>query len=248
MHNLNVYSSIESLNKAICQHVVDLSIKAQEASRPFNVALSGGKTPQRLYKLFASQPFVEQISWGGFNVFFGDERTVPPDSDESNYHMAKLSLFDRSPIPSENIHRVEGENADPSAAAAAYATVLTDFLPTSEEGIPTFDVILLGLGDDGHIASLFPDTPILSQTQKWVDAVYVEKLQTWRISLTFPVINQAKNIFLIVAGEGKAEIVSNVLGSSTKEAKYPVQRLQPKGQVLWFLDSEAASRLANVEK
>ncbi len=210
-----------------------------------HVALAGGSTPRTLYRLLASADWRERIDWRATRFWFGDERCVPPDHTDSNYRMARESLLDPIAVAPDHIHRIEAER-DPIEAAAAYSDVLkTQFAPP-QGAVPRFDLILLGLGPDGHVASLFPDTPLLDETRRWVGACRVGKLDAWRISLTFPVLNAARHVLMLVAGDNKAGIIAEVLGPHHDPGhplRYPVERLRPQGQLEWLLDDAAAARL-----
>ena len=244
MPNRKVFDDLDQLSAAVGDIIADLCDKANRKSQPFNIALSGGSTPKRLYEYLAKPPLINKINWGGVKIFFGDERTVAPDHEDSNYRMAKTALFDQLPIPSENIFRMHAELKDHNKAAELYQDTLQEMLPRNKDGIPVFDLVLLGVGTDGHIASLFPGTPILSEDKKFVDAVYVPKLHTWRLSITYPIINNAKNIFILSAGKDKQDILCKVLNEETSETLYPVQRIQPKGKLTWYLDQLAAANLS----
>jgi len=243
MANRNIYEDLDQLSTAAALSIAKLINSANEMGRPFSIALSGGSTPKRLHQCLTRSPTMETIKWGGVKLYFGDERTVEPDHEQSNYLMAKTTLFDQLPIPSENIYRIPAELEDHQKAADLYQQTIIETLSKSEEGIPIFDLVLLGIGDDGHIASLFPNTPILTETASFVSPVYVPKLDTWRISITYPVINHAKNIFILAAGTNKADIINDVLGSTNKDNVYPVQRIQPKGELSWYLDRAAAKHI-----
>jgi 6-phosphogluconolactonase len=237
--------------KSVCRNLDDLSRKAAAefvrlanrsvaADGRFAVALSGGSTPKSLYSLLASAEFQPQIPWTRCHFFWGDERPVPPDHPESNYRMAFESLLSRVPVPRENIHRIEAE-LEPEIAAARYEREIREFFRLSGAELPRFDLILLGLGDDGHTASLFPGNRALAETGRLVVAAYVEKLRTYRITLTLPVLNRAANIFFLVAGESKAAALRDVLQRSNN---LPARQVAPvDGRLLWFLDEAAASRL-----
>ncbi len=244
MSNRKVYENLEQLSSAAAKSIAKLINSANEMGRPFSIALSGGSTPKSLYQHLAQSPLTETINWSGVKLFFGDERAVPPDNEQSNYLMAKESLFDRIPIPSENVYRIQAELSDHQRAAELYQQTIIETLPKNEVDIPVFDLILLGIGSDGHIASLFPNTPILSETKSFVSPVYISKLDTWRLSITYPVINNAKNIFILAAGAGKADIITDVLGDTNKDTIYPVQRIQPKGSLFWYLDKAAAKNIS----
>jgi 6-phosphogluconolactonase len=243
MPNRKVYQDLDQLSKAVCATIADMIDNANQKGRPFSIALSGGSTPKRLYQYLAQPPFVDKINWAGVKIFFGDERSVAPSDPQSNYLMAKEALFDQLPIPSENIYRIRGELADHKRAAKIYQHSLLDVLPRSEEGVPIFDLILLGIGTDGHIASLFPGTAVLAEQRDFVSAVYVPKLHAWRLTITYPVLNHAKSVFILASGAEKANIIHEVLCDISNNVIYPVQGIQPKGELTWFLDEAAAAKL-----
>jgi 6-phosphogluconolactonase len=204
-----------------------------------------------LYTLLATQEFSAQIDWARVHLFWSDERAVPPDHPDSNFKMANDALISRVPIPAENVHRIRAEIA-PEDAASEYEQALSGFFSLAREaewggrgeGIPAFDLILLGLGPDAHTASLFPHTPLLRETGRWVAAQYVEQLKTNRISFTPPLINAAKNILFLVAGADKADAVHAVLRGTHRPADFPAQLVQPtNGRVVWLLDEEASQEL-----
>ena len=206
----------------------------------FTVALSGGTTPKQFYQILAKAPYSGSIPWGKMRLFFCDERAVPPDHPDSNYAMANQHLLKHISIDPLHIHRIQAE-LPPEQAAAAYQTILKAFLALNEDKQPVFDLVLLGLGSDGHIASLFPETDILEVTDKSAAAVWVEKNKSWRISITFPVINCAENVWLMVTGEGKNDIVDRVFNYPSITNPLPVERLKPKNGVTWYLDQAAAN-------
>ncbi|MFQ5487118.1 MAG: 6-phosphogluconolactonase [Gammaproteobacteria bacterium] len=232
-----------AIAEAVARCWAALSATAIAERGLFHVALAGGSTPRLLYQTLASPAWRDDIDWSRIHVFFGDERSVPPDHPDSNFRMARESLLDHVPIPTDQIHRMKGEQHPLETAAAAYADCLEMLLPRSKQGAPCFDLILLGLGTDGHIASLFPGTAILHERERWVAPVYVDKLHTWRLSLTFPVLNQARHVLLLVAGDTKRPIVKAVLAGEGGEPRYPVQMIQPQGELAWYLDEAAAPDL-----
>lgn len=208
----------------------------------FSAALAGGATPRTLYRSLASAALVEKISWKSVHLFWGDERAVPPDHPDSNYHLAEETLISHVPIPSQNVHRMQGEKSDLEAAAAEYEETLRKFFGSSAEGWPSFDLVLLGIGSDGHTASLFPGSPVLKETVRWVAAPYVEELNTARLTLTLPAINHARRVIFLAAGREKASIVRDVLSPNPPSTDLPARRVQPrKGQRLFFLDQDAAA-------
>ena len=227
------------------QRLVALIQANATEKRPFHISLAGGTTPRALYQLLARSPYVEEIPWDHVRIFFGDERMVPPDHPDSNFRMANEALLSHVPLCADQIHRVKTELGDPDEAANHYDQLLERSLPRDDQGVSQFDLVLLGLGPDGHIASLFPGTDILQVSDRRAAAVRVERLDTWRISITFPLINHARNVWLFVAGEGKADIVGEVLGRPRDPARYPVEMIQPEGVLTWYLDQAAAARLHN---
>jgi 6-phosphogluconolactonase len=210
----------------------------QEHGR-FSVALSGGNTPRAVYSILASEH--KDLPWARIHIFFGDERHVPPDHPDSNFRMASESLLSKVPIPEKNIHRVHAE-LDAEAAAEEYEQQLSSFFQLKDHDWPRFDLIFLGIGEDGHTASLFPGSKALSETSRRVVANWVEKFKTFRITFTFPVLNHAAEVVFLVSGSGKAQILSEVLRPGTE--KYPAQRIQPEnGRLLWLVDQDAGSLL-----
>ena len=238
----HIFTNNQALFEASATHLCAIATEAITDHGSFHLALAGGSTPEGLYRLLATDEFATAIHWEKVHIYFGDERCVAPENSDSNYRMAKESLLQHIPIPTTQIHRIEGE-IDPTQAAAAYAGVLAQHLPQTNNGALQFDLILLGMGPDGHTASLFPDTDILGETESPVAAVYVDKLQCWRISLTLPLINQARHVMLLVAGAQKADVIRHVWHHIEGANILPVQRVKPAGELLWMLDSEAARLL-----
>jgi 6-phosphogluconolactonase len=242
---VNVLKTVELVNRAVAEDVLALCQTCIEKHGAFYMALSGGGTPKKLYQLIASDEYRDKYPWEKIHVFFGDERCVPEDHEDSNLRMAKEALLDKVPIPAHNIHPIRIDVDDVVASAARYHDELLSVLP-NENGTPTFDLVLLGIGDDGHTASLFPGTPILNQMDKYADAVYVEKFQSWRISITYPIINAAANIYLLATGDSKASIVKSVMFDEPPTEPYPIQRINGQGNMFWYLDDEAAAQAAEV--
>lgn len=216
---------------------VDSALAAVESQGRFSVALSGGSTPGALYRLLAEPPYREQIPWEAVHLFWGDERCVPPSDPGSNYRLAHETLLAHVPIPPQNVHRVRGE-LEPEAAARAYERELQDFFCGPKT---RFDLILLGLGSDGHTASLFPASQALDETERpalAVEAVYEDR-PALRVTLTLPVLNSARQVWFLVTGGGKAGIVQAVLKGPP--GRFPAQRIRPTaGQLAWLLDGDAA--------
>lgn len=217
----------------------------------FTVALSGGSTPRAMFAQLAQAPFLDTVPWESIYFFWGDERTVPPDHADSNYRMAWETLLSKVPVPATNIFRIPAELPDPERAASEYAATLqTAFArpapaTTPLGGVPRFDLIFLGMGPDGHTASLFPGTSALQVTDKTVVANYVDKFATYRITLTAATINNARNVTFIVAGPDKAEALREVLEGASQSDVYPSQLIHPhNGSLLWMIDEAAAALLA----
>jgi 6-phosphogluconolactonase len=203
----------------------------------FAFALSGGNTPKPVYERLAG---MQSIDWARVHVLFGDERCVPPDDPRSNYHMAKAALIDHVPIPAENVHRMHGED-HPDAAAEAYERVMRGVLGADGR----LDLVLLGLGDNGHTASLFPGLAVVTETKRWVMAAYVEVVGMWRLTMTPPPINAARQVVFLVAGADKAEILHRVLEGPRDPIVLPAQVIHPSERpALWLIDAAAAARLA----
>jgi 6-phosphogluconolactonase len=232
----------DELSRKAAGQLVSLARQAIAAHGRFTVALSGGSTPKALYSLLATGEFSEQLAWRQIHLFWGDERCVAPDHAESNFRMVKETLLSRTIIPTENVHRMAGEKA-PAVAAAEYEIQLRKHFHIEDDTVPRFDLVLLGLGEDGHTASLFPGSSALNETERLVATTYVEKLNAHRLSLTFPVINSAAQIAFLVAGESKSAIVKEIL--TTEKCDYPAARIRPEnGQLIWFVTQDAASDLA----
>jgi len=239
MYLLHIFQSKEELTGGIAEYAATFINSAITHRDQAIVALSGGSTPRPLYKLLA-QSYRNKVHWEKVKIFWGDERCVPPDHNDSNYLMVKQALLDHVPIPASNIYRVKGE-LDPHSASDDYRAQLQSAFGTD---LPRFDLMLLGMGDDGHTASLFPNTDVLHEQSKWVVPSYAEALDSWRITLTYPVINNARNVVFLVSGENKARMVNLVLNGPEDVERYPSQGVKPTdGELYWFVDEAAASRL-----
>lgn len=238
---LQVFADLEALNDSLAQRWRVVAKAAISERGGFHVALAGGNTPRKLYQRLTEPDFRESFPWSETHIYFGDERCVAQDHVDSNYHMARESLLSHVPVPESQVHAMFDPIFSPDENAERYAKLLKQKLARDVSGQPVFDLILLGMGDDGHTASLFPDTELLQETTKLVGANYVQKLQAWRISLTFPVINAARHVVLQVAGAGKAEMMAAIAGQQTTAC--PVQRVKPQGQLDWYLDRAAARLL-----
>lgn len=207
----------------------------------FWVALSGGSTPELMYRALVGPEFHDRVPWAQGEYFWSDERCVPPDHPDSNYGLAERSLLPKVRVPRERIHRMRGE-LPPERAAADYEQELRRAFAVAAPAIPRFDLLLLGMGDDGHTASLFPESPALDETTRLTASNYVKKFDAHRLTLTYPVINAARNVLFLVAGEKKAPALRQVMRGGG--APVPAARVHPKdGRLIWFVDEAAAARL-----
>jgi 6-phosphogluconolactonase len=243
MHSaeIAVYPTPEELARNAARRFAGLAEKMTGANGRFTVALSGGSTPGRLFSLLAAPPFAPSLPWSSIFFFWGDERCVPPDHPDSNYRMAYESLFSKVPVPARNIFRIPAEDEDHDRAADSYSKTLEDFFG---HPMPAIDLVLLGMGVDGHTASLFPGTRALHAIDRIAVANYVEKFDSYRITLTAETINNAGNVTFLVAGGDKAATLKEVLEGACQPEKYPSQLIRPKnGALLWMLDRAASASL-----
>jgi len=239
--DIRILETAEEVARAAADSFTDIALASIAAEGRFSVALSGGSTPRRTYQLLASAEYRNRIDWSKVHIFFGDERCVPPTHADSNYRMVEEAMLSRLPIPEENVHRIIGEG-DAHANASLYESELQTFFDGAPW--PRFNLVLLGMGDDGHTASLFPGTAALKENRAWVVANWVEKFQSYRITLTAPAINHTANIFFLVAGAGKAERLHEVLRRARDPLRLPAQLIQPvAGSLVWLVDKAAAARL-----
>jgi len=234
----------DELNKIAAAKFVSIAREAIKKRGKFSVALAGGSTPKGLYQLLADEKFRSLIDWTKAFFFFGDERNVLPDDAESNFRMANENLLKPLEIHTDNIFRWQTELENAEEIAADYERKIKEFFNLSENEFPRFDLILLGMGDDGHTASLFPHTEALNETEKIAVENRVEKLNTTRLTLTFPTINNAANVIFLIDGEKKAEVLCEVLTGEIQPEKFPSQNIKPRnGSLFWILDSDAAQNL-----
>jgi 6-phosphogluconolactonase len=208
----------------------------------FTVALSGGSTPRTLYSLLAKEH--ADFAWNKTFLFFGDERHVPPDHHDSNYRMVNEALLSKVSIPARNVYRVQAEDPEAAMAASEYERQLRNFFKLTPGEFPHFDLILLGLGPDGHTASLFPDSEGLKEQSRLVIANWVEKFKTHRITFTFPVLNHTTDVMFLSSGTEKAEMVREILEGHHRPP-YPAQQIEPEGRLVWMLDEAAAAKLTH---
>jgi 6-phosphogluconolactonase len=245
---VRVLADARALADAVADRVVAAARDAIDSRGRFVIALSGGSTPRDTYACLAAEPRASEVDWSRVHVLWGDERCVPPDDARSNYRMARETLLDRVPVPVANVHRIHGEGP-PADAAVRYETTVRALLgtpsgPPRVEGGSRIDMILLGLGEDGHTASLFPCGVALSERSRWVVAEHVAAVSMWRITLTAPVIDASADILFVVAGGEKAAILRRVLAGPRSPGELPAQMIVPlDGRMRWFVDAAAASAL-----
>lgn len=238
-----VFANRDDLAAAAARRWMELAAQAIAARGAFHVALSGGSTPRLLYQRLSGAEPAEKLDWSRVHIYFGDERAVAPSHADSNYRMARETLLDNVPIPAPQVHRIEADMAYVRQGAAAYARVLRTELPRSAHGEIQFDLVMLGVGPDGHVASLFPNSCILRERERPVAAAYVGKYKVWRISITLPTVNRARHIMVLVAGPDKADIMRRLFAESHGHPPLPVQLLEPSGEIEWYLDEAAAANL-----
>ena len=231
--------------EAAAQLFTDAATEAVNRRGLARIAISGGSTPKAMFTLLAdpAQPFLKRVPWEKLDLYWVDERCVPPDNAESNYRMTREALLSKVPLAAERIHRMEGE-LDPEIAAARYESTIRNTFRLEGAETPTFDLILLGMGEDGHTASLFPHTEALNEMSRIVVPNHVPQKDTWRITLTWPVINQGRKVAFLIEGAGKAQVLHDVLLGPYQPETYPSQIIRPAGGSLTLLlDTAAAAKL-----
>lgn len=244
---IQIESDSESLASAAAGLLVDKANQAVTEKGLFTLAISGGSTPKRLFENLAdrSKPYFSKLPWSETHFFWVDERHVPPEDKDSNYRMTREAMLSQVPAPEINIHRIISENPNAEAAAMEYESTLKTFF----NSLPRFDLVLLGLGEDGHTASIFPNSPVLSETRRLVAAPWVEKLNTFRITLTLPVLNNAVATVFLVSGHGKAQILRDVMEGKFEPERLPAQAIRPThGELKWLIDKEAGSLLGQISE
>jgi len=235
----------EELFRVAAELFVDTARRAVKDSGRFAVALAGGSTPRALYRLLAEDDaWRRSMPWEKSHFFWGDERHVPPSHTDSNFHMAMEAMLSKVPVPASNLHRIEGDLLDAEKAASSYECALRGFFGLSEGDYPRFDLVLLGIGSDGHTASLFPGTRALDERYRLVVSNRVDKLRTERITLTVPALNSAAHIVLLVTGADKADALAAVFEGPHEPARFPAQLIRPAhGRLTLLADAAAAARL-----
>lgn len=238
---LNIFITEQEVLVKLATYFVAIAKEAISTKGRFSVALSGGSSPKKLYELLSSAQFCNQLNWQKVDFFFGDERNVLQDDKDSNFLMAKIALFEPLHIAADQVFAVD-TRLEPTAAATAYTTLISNYFADNHPWC--FDLVLLGLGDNSHTASLFPYTAVLKDISTSAKAVFLEDQKIYRITLTAPLINQAKNIAFLVYGLGKAIAVHHIIEDEKDIANFPAQLIQPvHGDLQWFLDEAAASNL-----
>ena len=236
-----VFRSTDQLFQGAAEEFCRLGSEAIQDHGRFTVALSGGSTPRGLHHELVTK-YASALPWNKVYFFWGDERHVPPDFPESNFRMAKETLLSKLPVPHEHIFRMHGEIPDAHQGAGLYEQTLVEFFCPTLGHIPRLDFILLGLGPEGHTASLFPETKALEESNRLVVANWVPVHSTWRITCTYPLLNNAANVMFLVDGAAKADVVRTALRDPS--AKLPCQGVRPlKGNLMWYLDEEAGAKL-----
>ena len=243
--NIRILTTPQELFAAAAEEVVRATTEAVAGRGRFTIVLSGGSTPKSLFNLLATNARTT-LPWDRMFFFWGDERHVPPSDPDSNYRMAEETMLSKIPVPAGNVFRIPAENPDAAAAAEAYEQTLRKFFGLEPGQVPRFDLILLGMGPDGHTASLFPGTAALQEKSRLVVANWVEKLKTSRLSLTLPVLNAAACVAFLVSGTDKAPVLKCVLEGDDPGEQYPAKLVRPRdGKLIWLVDRAAASGLSS---
>jgi 6-phosphogluconolactonase len=241
---IKVFDNADKLSKVAAELISDISNRAIEKRSNFSFVLSGGSSPKQTYKFLTQSPYKDEIPWNKTYFFWGDERFVPVDDPNNNYNMSKDIFLKKIPVPENHIFPIPTTGI-PADCAIKYEEVVKNFFGSS---ITTFDLILLGLGDNGHTASLFPHTEVLTEEKRLVKEVFVKELDMFRITMTASLINKAKNILFLVFGKEKAEAVSKIIEGEYNPQNFPAQLIKPlDGTIRWFLDKAAASKLKIIE-
>lgn len=243
--NREVFKNADQLSHALAEWIAGLIEETLSRQDMFSLVLSGGSTPKKLNLLLASSPFKERIDWKKIHVFWGDERAVPSDDERNNARMAFDTLLNKVDIPREQIHVMDTE-LSPEASAMEYEEELFEYFGTDVLPAQTFDLVLLGMGDDGHTLSLFPGTPVIHEENSWVSSFYLKEQDMYRITLTKNIVNHAKHIVFMISGKEKAKAVHEVLEGERNPDLYPSQIIIPtRGELHFFMDEAAASMLTS---
>jgi 6-phosphogluconolactonase len=239
----SVFSSADELARAMAEHILEAAQAAVATRGVARIAISGGNTPKRTFELLASEEQFELFPWDKLDLFWVDERSVPPDDHDSNYRMTREALLDRVPLAADRVFRIEGE-LEPEEAAARYESAIRNRFRLEGAELPTFDLVALGMGPDGHTASLFPHTAAIHELGRIAVANHVPQKETWRVTLTAPVINLGREVIFLIGGADKAHVLSEVLSGTYDPETWPSQLVRPKsGKLLLLLDRAAAAEL-----
>jgi 6-phosphogluconolactonase len=241
---LHIYKNNEELSVKVAGWLVDYIAATLKKQDRFTLVLSGGSTPHKLNTLLAASPYKEKVDWSKLHIFWGDERFVPFEDDRNNAKMAFDTLLDHVPVPAIQIHVMRTTDIIPEVAAGEYEKILHTYFPGTIPASNTFDLVLLGMGDDGHTLSLFPGTHIMHEENKWATSLFLKQQDMFRITLTAAVVNQAACIAFLVSGAGKAIALHQVIEGDYKPDLYPSQVIKPlHGELHWFVDEAAAANL-----
>lgn len=244
--NIKVFENLNEISAFAANKFIEIGNEKIKENGRFTVALAGGSTPKSLYELLTTNEFRNKIDWEKVYFFFGDERDVSPMSEMSNFRMANEIMLKNLDVPQTNIFRWHTEIINAPEVAESYERSIKKFFALANGEFPRFDLILLGMGDDGHTASLFPFTDALNETTKIVVANYVEKLDSKRLTFTYPTINNAKNIIFLVGGANKADALREILEGVENTDKFPSQNVNPEnGKLIWLVDKKATQNLSN---
>ena len=242
---LHTYKNVEALSEAVAKWIADFITETLKKQSRFTISLSGGSTPQRLHKILAASPYKEQIDWSKLHIFWGDERAVPFEDSRNNAKMAYDTLLNFVPVPASQIH-VMRTDLGPEESAIEYEKILHQYFDKTLAGSPStsFDLVLLGMGDDGHTLSLFPGTEVIHEERAWVKAFFLPAQDMYRITLTRPIVNRAARVAFLAAGAGKAHALHEVLKGVYNPDLYPSQTIKPSpGELHWFVDEAATAEL-----
>jgi 6-phosphogluconolactonase len=245
MH-LHIFKTPEEFTHAVADWMVDHIAETLQTKDKFTLVLSGGNTPKALYQLLAATPYREKVAWDKIHIFWGDERDVPFNDDRNNAKMAYETLLNHVPIPASQIHVMQTENTTPEKSAEAYEKILHEYFPLTSHDLPltTFDLVLLGMGDDGHVLSLFPGTAVVHEEEAWATSLWLQAQDMYRITLTKTVVNKSAHIAFLTTGANKAHALKEVLEGHYNPDLYPSQEIKPEtGELHWFLDEAAAAEL-----
>jgi len=238
---LHIFQDAEALSDAVAEWIADAIQTTLQQKDHFTIALSGGSTPQRLHKILAASPYKERIDWSKLHVFWGDERAVPFEDGRNNAKMAYDTLLNFVPVPADQIH-VMRTDIGPEESAAEYEKILHQYFPESPAST-SFDLVLLGMGDDGHTLSLFPGTAVVHEEKAWAKAYFLKAQDMYRITLTKIIVNRSARVAFLTTGAGKAHALNEVLHGAYNPDLYPSQEIKPVGELHWFVDKAAASAL-----